>query len=88
MTDRGMKSLNTQIKAHQHRSQPASTRGKSPSGDVEHFDVVIVGAGISGIGGAYHLTKQCPDTSYRNSKNSGKLWRHLADPSLSRDPFR
>jgi cation diffusion facilitator CzcD-associated flavoprotein CzcO len=23
----------------------------------EHFDVLIVGAGISGIGGAYHLTQ-------------------------------
>ena len=30
----------------------------------EHFDVLIVGAGISGVGGAYHLGKQCPDTSY------------------------
>ena len=30
----------------------------------EHFDVVIVGAGISGIGGAYHLTQQCPDKSF------------------------
>ena len=30
----------------------------------EHFDVLIVGAGISGVGGAYHLTKQCPDTSF------------------------
>jgi ribulose 1,5-bisphosphate synthetase/thiazole synthase len=30
----------------------------------EHFDVLIVGAGISGIGGAYHLTKQCPGTSF------------------------
>src|SRR5476649_815788 len=29
-----------------------------------HFDVLIVGAGISGIGGAYHLTKQCPGTSF------------------------
>src|SRR5687767_14835263 len=26
----------------------------------EHFDVLIVGAGISGIGGAYHLQQQCP----------------------------
>jgi glycine/D-amino acid oxidase-like deaminating enzyme len=26
----------------------------------EHFDVVIVGAGISGVGGAYHLTKAAP----------------------------
>jgi cation diffusion facilitator CzcD-associated flavoprotein CzcO len=30
----------------------------------EHFDVLIVGAGISGVGGAYHLTKQCPDTTF------------------------
>ncbi|MBL6852691.1 MAG: NAD(P)/FAD-dependent oxidoreductase [Alphaproteobacteria bacterium] len=30
----------------------------------EHFDVLIVGAGISGIGGAYHLTKQCPKKSF------------------------
>ena len=31
---------------------------------IEAFDVLIVGAGISGIGGAYHLTKQCPGTSF------------------------
>jgi cation diffusion facilitator CzcD-associated flavoprotein CzcO len=30
----------------------------------EHFDVLIVGAGISGVGGAYHLTKQCPGKSF------------------------
>src|SRR5689334_24382740 len=30
----------------------------------EHFDVLIVGAGISGVGGAYHLTKQCPEKSF------------------------
>ena len=28
------------------------------------FDVLIVGAGISGIGEAYHLQQQCPDKSY------------------------
>jgi monoamine oxidase len=33
-------------------------------GVIEYFDVLIVGAGISGIGGAYHLTKQCPGTSF------------------------
>ena len=40
--------------AGQSKSQPAS----------EHFDVLIVGAGISGIGGAYHLGRQCPGTSF------------------------
>ncbi len=30
----------------------------------EHFDVLIVGAGISGIGGAYHLQTQLPGTSF------------------------
>src|ERR1700745_4123506 len=30
----------------------------------EHFDVLIVGAGISGIGSAYHLTVQLPGTSF------------------------
>ena len=32
--------------------------------NAEHFDVLIVGAGISGVGGAYHLTRQCPGTSF------------------------
>ena len=29
----------------------------------EHFDVVIIGAGLSGIGAAYHLRKECPAKS-------------------------
>ncbi len=31
---------------------------------VTHIDVLIVGAGISGIGSAYHLQDQCPQLSY------------------------
>jgi cation diffusion facilitator CzcD-associated flavoprotein CzcO len=34
------------------------------SGGVEHFDVLIAGAGISGIGSAYHLQQQCSGKSY------------------------
>jgi cation diffusion facilitator CzcD-associated flavoprotein CzcO len=30
----------------------------------EHVDVLIVGAGVSGIGSAYYLRQQCPDTSF------------------------
>jgi cation diffusion facilitator CzcD-associated flavoprotein CzcO len=29
-----------------------------------HFDVLIVGAGLSGIGAGYHLQTKCPDRSY------------------------
>ena len=31
---------------------------------MEHFDVLVVGAGISGIGAGYHLQKLCPKLSY------------------------
>ena len=46
----------------------------------EHFDVLIVGAGISGVGGAYHLSTQCPGTSFvvLESQDSfgGTWWSH------------
>ena len=41
-----------------------AVRAQTSARQIEHFDVVIVGAGISGVGGAYHLTKQCPGTSF------------------------
>ena len=41
-----------------------AARAKAKPQRAEHFDVLIVGAGISGVGGAYHLTKQCPGTSF------------------------
>ena len=31
---------------------------------MEHFDVGIVGAGLSGIGAAYHLKSTCPDRTF------------------------
>jgi monooxygenase len=30
----------------------------------EHFDVVIIGAGLSGIGAGYHLQHKCPNKSF------------------------
>jgi monooxygenase len=33
-------------------------------GVVEHFDVLIIGAGLSGVGAAYHLQQECPAKSY------------------------
>jgi monooxygenase len=31
---------------------------------LEHVDVLIVGAGLSGVGAGYHLQAKCPDKSY------------------------
>jgi monooxygenase len=44
----------------------ASTDSGVNSGEqaVEHFDVLIVGAGLSGIGAAWHLQDRCPGKSY------------------------
>jgi cation diffusion facilitator CzcD-associated flavoprotein CzcO len=51
-----------------------------PAQQTEHFDVLIVGAGISGIGGAYHLTHQCPGTSFvvleAQETFGGTWWTH------------
>jgi monooxygenase len=31
---------------------------------IEHFDVLVVGAGLSGIGAGYHLQQNCPGRTY------------------------
>jgi cation diffusion facilitator CzcD-associated flavoprotein CzcO len=38
--------------------------GSAERKKAEHFDVLIVGAGISGIGSAYHLSTQCKDRNF------------------------
>jgi cation diffusion facilitator CzcD-associated flavoprotein CzcO len=34
--------------------------GEKTETPAEHYDVLIVGAGLSGIGAAYHLQANCP----------------------------
>ncbi len=54
----------------------------------EHFDVLIVGAGISGVGGAYHLTKQCPGTSFvvlESQESFGGTWLTHKYPGIRSD---
>jgi cation diffusion facilitator CzcD-associated flavoprotein CzcO len=54
----------------------------------EHFDVVIVGAGISGVGGAYHLTKQCPGRSFvvlESKESFGGTWITHRYPGIRSD---
>ncbi len=59
-----------------------------PAQKTEHFDVLIVGAGISGVGGAYHLTKQCPDKSFvvlEALDNYGGTWWTHRYPGIRSD---
>jgi monooxygenase len=57
-------------------------------GSVTHVDVLIVGAGISGIGSAYHLKQQCPEKSYAilEMKDSfGGTWETHKYPGVRSD---
>ena len=45
-------------------STPPVTELRVPEKSPEHFDVVIVGAGLSGIGAACHLQASCPGKTY------------------------
>jgi cation diffusion facilitator CzcD-associated flavoprotein CzcO len=54
----------------------------------EHFDVVVVGAGLSGIGAAVHLQKECPDRSFvllEGRDDIGGTWDLFRYPGIRSD---
>ena len=71
--------MNVNATAIRTASAPPST---------EHFDVLIVGAGISGIGSAYHLTAQLPGTSFvvlEAQESFGGTWLTHRYPGIRSD---
>jgi cation diffusion facilitator CzcD-associated flavoprotein CzcO len=63
---------------------PAAAHGTA----TEHLDVLIVGAGLSGIGAAWHLQKNCPGKSYailEGRAASGGTWDLFRYPGVRSD---
>ena len=56
--------------------------------ETQHADVLIVGAGISGIGSAYHLQQQCPGRSFvilEEMETFGGTWLTHKYPGIRSD---
>ena len=72
------------------RSKLTETLTDSDRADqvLEHFDVLIIGAGISGIGAAHHLNEQCPQKSFvvlESKANFGGTWHTHRYPGARSD---
>ncbi len=55
---------------------------------MEHFDVIVVGAGISGISAGYFLQERCPNKSYvilEGRDNMGGTWDLFKYPGIRSD---
>jgi monooxygenase len=54
----------------------------------EHVDVIVIGAGISGISAGYHLSHQCPDRSFailEGRPDLGGTWDLFRYPGVRSD---
>jgi cation diffusion facilitator CzcD-associated flavoprotein CzcO len=58
----------------------APAQGTEETQDVGHVDVLIIGAGVSGIGAAHHLRDQFPDRTFvildAQDNRGGTWWTH------------
>ena len=54
----------------------------------KHLDVLIIGAGLSGVDAACHLSRKCPDLSYgilERRKRVGGTWDLFRYPGIRSD---
>jgi cation diffusion facilitator CzcD-associated flavoprotein CzcO len=69
-------------------SDTAGMRVESQRAESQHFDVLIVGAGISGVGAAYHLKRQAPDRTFvvvEAKESFGGTWLTHTYPGVRSD---
>ena len=69
-------------------SAPFTDAAPGTSTPLEHLDVLVVGAGISGIGAAYHLQEKCPGRSWailEARERLGGTWDLFRYPGIRSD---
>ena len=67
---------------------PRPLRGHGSANSLDHFDVVVVGAGISGISNAWHLRHMCPSKSFvilESRQTLGGTWDLFRYPGARSD---
>ncbi|MBI1405430.1 MAG: SidA/IucD/PvdA family monooxygenase [Caulobacter sp.] len=66
----------------------ATTLERPAETTTEHFDVLIVGAGISGVGAAWHMVHQCPGKTFavlESQDSFGGTWLTHKYPGIRSD---
>lgn len=75
----------SRISAHETDQE---ARGGARAAEADHVDVLVVGAGISGVGAAWHLMSQCPDMRFmvvERAASFGGTWLTHKYPGVRSD---
>ncbi len=69
-------------------TKTAPSSGPAQRGDVEHLDVVIIGAGLSGVSAAHYVSTNCPWASFailESRSAMGGTWDLFRYPGIRSD---
>ncbi len=76
------------VKTQELNRSIASSSVDRGKGEADHVDVLVVGAGLSGIGAGYHLKTMCPDRSFiilEGRADLGGTWDLFRYPGVRSD---